>query len=74
MDINIMNKINFICGDWHCWNCQKGYLLSDESTKIIKQFETIDLAINFLFLSGNKKEARELNNEAKANHEKEAKN
>ena len=56
----------FEFGKWHAWSGTDGILLSDESTKILRSFETVDAAINFLFLdAGDKPAARALNAHAK---------
>ena len=48
-------------GHWHAWDGVAGVLLSDESTKTLRQFPTVDACINWLFLAGHKPAARALN-------------
>jgi hypothetical protein len=57
-----MKSFNFEYDNWHLWDATKGYLLSDESLKRLYSFNTIDQAINWLFLNGHKDAARALNN------------
>jgi len=38
------------------------FMLSDETTKTLQGFDTLDDIINSLFLNGYKEQARELNN------------
>ena len=52
---------NFIFENWHGWFGTKVYLLSDESTKTLRQFKTVDDCINWFFLGGHKDAARALN-------------
>ena len=44
--------------NWHLWKGTAGWLLSDEDTKELREFDTIDQAINWLFISGHKETAR----------------
>ena len=56
----------FICKHWHCWKGNSNYLLSNEDTKQLRQFKTIDDCINYLFVNGNREAARALNKHIKA--------
>lgn len=51
----------FICGDWHAWQGTAKVMLSDESVKQLREFETVDDCINWLFQFGSKDAARALN-------------
>lgn len=51
----------FIFGHWHAWQGVAGVLLSNESTKALRQFASADDCINWLFLNGAKDAARALN-------------
>lgn len=52
----------FIFNHWHAWqNTQGRYMLSDENTKRLHSFATLDGAINYLFLHGERDAARALN-------------
>ena len=55
----------FIHGYWHAWQGAAGILLSDESRKKLRQFPTVDDAVNWLFLNGERPAARGLNAHAK---------
>jgi hypothetical protein len=50
---------------WQSWPNQ--WLLSFESAKQLVSFETVDDMINFLYISGYKEQARELNKRKKTN-------
>ena len=52
---------SFIHNNFHIWESNSKILVSDESIKKLSQFSTIDEAINYLFLSGQRECARELN-------------
>lgn len=54
--------MNFIFGKWHGWQGVATYLLSDENSKKLRSFSTIDDCINWLFVNGFKDAARALNN------------
>jgi len=51
----------FTHGQWHAWQGSAGVMLSDESTKQLRQFPDIGACINWLFLNGDKDTARALN-------------
>jgi len=51
----------FEFNNWHAWEGTSGVLLSDESVKKLRQFSTVDDAINWLFINGHKDAARALN-------------
>lgn len=51
----------FIYKEWHAWPGQTGILLSDQSVSKLRHFATVDDAINWLFLAGEKETARALN-------------
>jgi len=53
----------FIFNQWHVWdNLNNAFLLSNEETKDLKQFKTLDDCVNYLYLIANDKmAARELN-------------
>lgn len=61
-----MNTIIAECNNWHLWTTQNGVMLSDERNKELRQFETIDDAINWLWVCGNKETARGIHNQTKA--------
>tara|TARA_R110002020_G_scaffold121957_1_gene277141 strand:+ start:1326 stop:1520 length:195 start_codon:yes stop_codon:yes gene_type:complete len=46
---------------------QGDLMVSDENTKTLKCFKTIDDAVNWLFLNGFKESARQLNKNLKKN-------
>ena len=50
-----------IFGKWHFWQAVGGFLLSNEETKELKSFPTLDAAINWLFFV-DKPAARYINN------------
>jgi hypothetical protein len=50
----------FECGDWHAWQGTAKVMLSDESVKQLREFETVDDCINWLFQFGSKDAARAL--------------
>ena len=45
---------------WHVWR-GNGVMLSNENTKELKQFNTLDDVINYLFLNGERNAARYFN-------------
>lgn len=49
--------------NWHAWAGTAGILLSNETTKHLQQFKTIDDVINWLFLNGERDAARYFNGE-----------
>ncbi len=49
-----------IFGKWHFWQGVGGFLLSNESTKQLSSFPTVDAAVNWLFFQ-DKAAARFLN-------------
>jgi hypothetical protein len=51
----------FIFDYWHFWESNSKYLLSDESTKKLRQFNDIDAAITWLYVNDYKLAARALN-------------
>lgn len=51
----------FIFEQWYAWQGTGGVMLSDESAKHLRQFATIDDAINWLFLNGHHGAACALN-------------
>ena len=51
----------FIFNHWHAWQGAAGVMLSNETAKQLRQFKTIDDAINWLFMNGDKPAARALN-------------
>ena len=56
----------FISGDWHAWqgalwNGDSPVMLSNEATKDLQEFETVDKCINWLFVNDHKEAARALN-------------
>lgn len=55
----------FISGHWHAWQGTAKVMLSDESTKELREFATVDDCINWLFSSGNKEASRALNAHSK---------
>lgn len=57
----------FSSGKWHVWEGVGGFLLSNEETKKLQHFKTIDECINWLYLSDNKPTARQLHKHAKGN-------
>ena len=54
-----------IFGKWHFWQAVGGFLLSNEETKELKSFKSIDGAVNWLFFV-DKEAARAINKGAKA--------
>lgn len=56
----------FISGHWHAWPSNGNILLSDESTKTLREFHDTDDCINWLFLNDAKPAARALNAHVKA--------
>jgi hypothetical protein len=53
--------VTFTHSDWHGWQSNGQFLLSDESAKRLRYFADIDTAITWLFLEGHKEAARALN-------------
>ncbi len=51
----------FTHNDWHGWESNGQFLLSDESVKRPRYFADADTAITWLFLEGHKDAARALN-------------
>ena len=47
--------------NWHAWAGTAGILLSNETTKRLQQFDTIDDVINWLFITGEREAARHFN-------------
>lgn len=59
-------KLNFIHKNWHAWDDQTGFLLSNEETKELRWFETTDNMINSLWYQ-DREAARLLNKHVKEN-------
>lgn len=57
----------FICGFWHAWQGTSKVMLSDESVKKIREFETMDDCINWLYVNGFKDVAKSLHKHVKDN-------
>lgn len=55
----------FISGKWHAWQGTAKVMLSDESVKQLREFDTVDDCINWLFSNDHKDAARALNAHAK---------
>lgn len=55
----------FAFNHWHAWQGTIQILLSDESTKTLREFKDADQCINWLFLNGHKDVARALNKHVK---------
>lgn len=53
-----------IFGKWHFWQGVGGFLLSNEDTKELRSFATVDKTINWLFFV-DKEAARYINKTAK---------
>jgi hypothetical protein len=51
----------FTHGHWHAWQGQTGVMLSHEKTKNLREFNTADGCINWLYLNDFKEAARALN-------------
>lgn len=51
----------FAFGDWHAWEGVAQIMLSDESVKKLRAFDSTDDCINWLYLNGHKDAARALN-------------
>lgn len=51
----------FVHGKWHVWQGTAHIMLSDEDNKDLKEFDTSDQCINWLFQFGCKEAARALN-------------
>jgi hypothetical protein len=49
-----------IFNNWHLWR-GNGFMLSNENTKELRQFNNVDEAINYLYLNGEKEAARYFN-------------
>lgn len=56
----------FTYGNWHAWKGTAHIMLSDEDSKDLRQFDTADDCINWLWLNGFKDAARKLNDHVKA--------
>ena len=56
----------FIHGRWHIWQGTAQILVSDEDTKILREYDNTDAVINWLFLNGHREAARALNTHVKA--------
>ena len=61
-----MRTITAECNNWQLWTTHSGVMLSDESNKELRQFETIDDAINWLWIYRNKETARGIHKQTKA--------
>lgn len=59
----------FTFNHWHAWQGTAQILLSNESTKTLREFESVGHCINWLFLNGHKDVARALNNHARNDHD-----
>jgi hypothetical protein len=58
----MMKSVNFIHGKWHAWDGSSNkILLSDEDTKTLRSFNTLDDCITWLYIQGEKDAARALN-------------
>lgn len=55
----------FAFNNWHAWQGTAQILLSDESTKTLREFKDADHCINWLCLNGHKDAARALNKHVK---------
>lgn len=53
--------MRIIFENWHAWQGTASILLSDEMSKKLREFKTIDDAINWLFTNGARPAARALN-------------
>lgn len=53
-----------IFGPWHFWQGVGGFLLSNEESKALRSFATVDAAINWLFFV-DKEAARFINKHSK---------
>jgi len=51
----------FTYDPFHFWQCEGGFLLSNENTKKLYSYKSIDEAINSLYVAGFKDAARALN-------------
>jgi len=47
--------------NWHTWQALNGWLLSDEDTKRLLSFKTLDDVINHLFINNQRDAARYFN-------------
>ena len=56
----------FIFNQWHVWSGTQAVLLSDESSKDLREFRSPDDCINWLYLNGHKDAARALDAHIKA--------
>lgn len=61
VSINPQTMKPFIYGKFHAWESNSKILLSNEETKHLREFASLDDCINFLFLNGDKEAARALN-------------
>lgn len=52
---------------WHAWESNGNIMLSNEETKELRQFDSVDDCINWLWLNLFRPAARELNLHKKAN-------
>lgn len=57
-----MTMTAFIHDDWHGWQSNGQFLLSDEKVKHLRYFADTDAAITWLYLEGYRDAARALNN------------
>jgi len=55
------NMKPFIFKQWHIWSGTKGILVSDQESADLREFKTLDDAINWLFVNGHKEAVRALN-------------
>lgn len=55
----------FVSSGWHAWQGAANYMLSDELSKVLREFDSVDDCINWLFTNGHKDVARALNTHAK---------
>lgn len=51
----------FIFEQWHAWEANGAIMVSDEAKKRLRQFKSLDAAINWLYLNGARPAARALN-------------
>ncbi|MDX9668731.1 hypothetical protein [Pseudomonas sp. P8_250] len=56
----------FISGHWHAWQGTAKVMLSDESSKELREFDSVDDCVNWLFMNEQKDAARALNAHTKA--------
>jgi hypothetical protein len=57
--------ITFTHNDWHGWQSNGQFLLSDENVKHLRYFADTDAAITWLYLEGYRDAARALNTASK---------